>query len=150
MALPIILIYRTGGGIPKIEQPDLPLSMLSLANIGYDEVHCAFSSFSLGKLDMTCPYGKLTTIMPGGIGINAYNIKNRKLCQQHDSNPKRKVLKPSENYECTKFIMNYGIGFTNDWNKACLGKTHCSIEVNKNNMNYFNQYPFTANPIPPQ
>jgi len=54
--------------------------MFSLANMGYDEIHCAFSSFSLGKLDMTCPYGTMQRIRHGGIGINAYTDKERTKC----------------------------------------------------------------------
>jgi hypothetical protein len=51
--------------------------------MGYDEVHCAFTSFSLGHITMTCPYGKMGTIMKKGVGINPYTAKDRGSCLEH-------------------------------------------------------------------
>ena len=88
--------------------------MFSLANMGYDEIHCAFTPFSLGKLDMTCPYGTMKKIMHGGVGINAYNIKNRDLCTRHGAKEILDIYdarNATENNECTPFLSSFGIGF---------------------------------------
>ena len=55
----------------------MSVASYSLANMGYDEVHCAFSSFFLKKLDVTCPYGKITNLVKGGVGINPYTDRHR-------------------------------------------------------------------------
>ena len=88
--------------------------------MGYDEVHCAFTSFSLGHITMTCPYGTMGKIMLNGVGINPYTANNRRLCKgasnkatefHHENKSLDIDERTKTNTMCRKFVNDHGILF---------------------------------------
>jgi len=45
----------------------------TIANLGYSTVQCKSTNMMTNKLFLQCPYGKISSILPGGIGLNGFD-----------------------------------------------------------------------------
>jgi hypothetical protein len=61
--------HQTFPGIP--EETSTKWGKSSLANLGYSRVQCTVVPISFNKMSLTCPYGYMTKIVEGGVGINS-------------------------------------------------------------------------------
>ena len=73
---PIIYLYANNGDINQLTG----FAQYSIANLGFDSMQCDSTSFSLGHLLLSCPYGEITNLAPNGFGINTYTNKIRDAC----------------------------------------------------------------------
>ena len=71
LTIPIIHIY----GLNDVKLPTLTWTWadFSLANMGFEMMKCRFKSNYNDFIELDCPYGKITEIPAGGIGLNHFN-----------------------------------------------------------------------------
>ena len=59
VSIPIIVIYRTGNGINFHLEVKSIYGKWSIANLGFDSVHCTLIAFGFKEQALTCPYGSI-------------------------------------------------------------------------------------------
>lgn len=72
--LPAMIYYNSQQGMPVTAS----FSQYSIGNFGYSTSQCSVSPYSLMKIPMKCPYGKLTTI--ASIGVISSNEPRKDVC----------------------------------------------------------------------
>ena len=48
--------------------------------MGYESVQSGLAPMSRGHLEMRCPYGNITEVVPNGVGINLAEVKSYDTC----------------------------------------------------------------------
>lgn len=78
LTIPILHVY----GLNNTKLPHLTWSWASysLANMGFEMMECRFKSNYQEFIELDCPYGKITEIPAGGLGINHFNQTRRDAC----------------------------------------------------------------------
>ena len=85
LCVPIIVIYGTGDKINYNQEVESKFGKLTIANLGYDSVHCTMIPFGLKKFNLTCPYGSISKLEPDNFGINSYIQKVRDSCRLNET-----------------------------------------------------------------
>ena len=62
ISIPVIILYRSGGGINLNIDAKSKYGLFSIANLGMDTVNCAVIPFNLESFHLKCPYGKLSKL----------------------------------------------------------------------------------------
>jgi hypothetical protein len=70
LIIPCVLLYHDNS---ELMTHASKLSQWSLGNMGFMKTHCEFASLNLQKIVLTCPYGHISKMFPGGHGINTYD-----------------------------------------------------------------------------
>ena len=79
-SIPVIILYRSGGGINFNIDVKSRYGLFSIANLGMDTVNCAVIPFVLESFHLKCPYGKLGELKSNKFGINTYKSEFRDAC----------------------------------------------------------------------
>ena len=85
ISIPIHLIYLKQGAYRRQAEGDAYDSLYywpkySLGNMGFATNQCDFRPFIVETLDLHCPYGHISEIVPNGFGINKNGIDVRDGC----------------------------------------------------------------------
>jgi len=65
--VPALWIYRTGGGYFYKSKIAQGREVWSLGNLGYSDMECSQVPIGIGKLQMSCPYGTIGSIVDFGV-----------------------------------------------------------------------------------
>lgn len=80
--------------------------------------HCQFVPFTLGKIVLSCPYGKITKLFPDGYGINSWDQDIRDACLVRDE---------FKNELCAPVIDSQSL--IKEFHEKCVDKFDCLIDT---------------------
>jgi hypothetical protein len=118
-SLPLLVIYRTGDSIDPIIDVPSTFGNWTIANLGFDSIHCALISLGLRDKLIYCPYGSIQELEPNNFGINFYDQMHRNTCQVNET--------LYHNTKCSGVIN--GEKFKKYYQSNCLLKTKCNVNV---------------------
>ena len=71
--LPSIVMYKTADAINLHYSVNTKYGLFTIANLGFDSVHCELIPLPFTHAKLICPYGSMGQLKFNHFGINAYN-----------------------------------------------------------------------------